>query len=329
MKRRTFIRAIASYVFVASLAASGQTPRTVYRMGILHPGTEPTADPLLAQTFTKPLRELGYVEGQNLAIEKRYANGKFDRLPAFARELLDLRVNVILAVGSSAIQAAKDATTTVPIVFLTGGDPVALGLVPSLARPGGNITGVLITPEGSLAGKRLELLQESVPRATRIALLVSDDPSTGLQQQIRETRTAASSRGLQLDVVTVLGGDYARAFAAIASLQPQALIVGAQAVLLRDRKQVIALAAKYRVPASYEWPSQVRDGGLMSYGANDVETYKQVAIYIERIFKGARAGDLPVWQPHKLHLVVNLKTAKALGLMIPHSVMLRADEIVE
>ena len=329
MKRRTFITAVASCVFVVPLLAKGQTARTVYRLGILHPGTEPTTDPILADTFTKPLRELGYVEGQNFAIERRYVRAKFELLPVFARELAALRINAILAIGSSAIQAAKDATTTVPIVFLTGGDPVALGFVASLARPAGNITGVLITPEGSLAVKRLELLQASVPRATRIALLIAEDPAAGLQQQIEETRVAASSLGLQLDIVEVRGGDYAGAFSAIARRRPQALLVGAQSLLLRDRKYVIELAAKYRLPASYEWSSQVRDGGLMSYGASDVETYKQVASYIDRIFKGAKPGDLPIWQPHKLHLVINLKTAKALGLMIPHSVMLRADEVIE
>jgi putative ABC transport system substrate-binding protein len=238
-------------------------------------------------------------------------------------------VDAILAVGSSAIQAAKDATTTIPIVLFTGGDPVAAGLVSSLARPEGNITGVLIAPEGSLAGKRLEMLRESVPRATRMALLVTDDPGVMLKQQISETRSAASTLGIELDVTEVRGSDYARVFAAMAPRRPQALIVGAQAVLLRDRKQIIELAAKYRLPAIYEWPRQVQDGGLMSYGANDVATYAQVASYIDRIFKGARPGDLPIWQPSRLHLVINLKTAAALGITIPQSLLMRADEVIQ
>ena len=208
-------------------------------------------------------------------------------MPALARELAALRVDVILAVAESATRAAKDATTTIPIVFLTSGDVVAAGMVSSLARPGANITGVLIAPEGTLAGKRLEMLRESVPRATRIALLVTDYPGAMLKQQISETRAAASTLGIDLDVTEIRDSDYVRAFASMASRRPQALIVGAQAALLRDRKQIIELAAKYKLPAIYEWPRQVQDGGLMSYGANEVATYAQVASYIDRIFKGA------------------------------------------
>ena len=166
------------------------------------------------------------------------------------------------------------------------------------------------------------------PRATRIALLVTDDPGVMLEQQILETRTAASTLGIDLDLARVSGRDYIRAFAAMAARRPEALIVGAQSVFLRDRKQIIELAAKYRLPAIYEWPRQVQDGGLMSYGANDVETYAQVASYIDRIFKGAKPGDMPVWQPSKLRLVINLTTAKALGLALPQSLLVRADEVI-
>jgi len=307
-----------------------QTPGRVYRLGILHSTTLVTDDPVaLGNWMSTPLRELGYVEGQNLIIERKYADGKFDRLPGLARELVELRVDVIFAVGAAPAKAAMDATTTIPIVWLGSLDPVAGGLVASLARPGGNVTGVLITPEGTLAVKKLEVLKEAVPGATRIVLLVPDDPGIGMQQQLQEVRKAASSLGVELTVVDVRGGDYDRAFITIAAARPQALLVGAHSFFVRDRKKVIELAAKYRLPAIYEWPLQVKDGGLMSYGASDVETYRQVATYIDRIFQGAKPGDLPIWQPSKLHLVINVKTAKALGLAIPPPLLLRADEMIQ
>ena len=285
-----------------------------------------------APTFlTAPMRDLGYVEGRNLIVEKRYAHGKFDRLPGLARELVDVPVDVIVAVSTSAALAAKAATKMIPIVFLSNSDPVAAEIVPSLANSIGNVTGVVIAPGGSLADKRVELLKACVPRATRIALLWLDSPSAGPQLQANETRAAATALGLALDVVVVRDRDYAHAFAAIAALRPsvQALVVGANPAFLRDRKEIIELAAKHRLPAVYEWPRQVKEGGLMSYGANEVETYERVAAYVDRIFKGAQPSDLPIWQPSKLHLVINLGTARALGLTIPQSMRLRADELVQ
>jgi len=330
LDRRTFIAAVAVGLLAASRMSLEQTPGRVYRLGILHSTTLVTDDPVaLGNWMSTPLRELGYVEGQNLIIERKYADGKFDRLPGLARELVELRVDVIFAVGAAPAKAAMDATTTIPIVWLGSLDPVAGGLVASLARPGGNVTGVLITPEGTLAVKKLEVLKEAVPGATRIVLLVPDDPGIGMQQQLQEVRKAASSLGVELTVVDVRGGDYDRAFITIAAARPQALLVGAHSFFVRDRKKVIELAAKYRLPAIYEWPLQVKDGGLMSYGASDVETYRQVATYIDRIFQGAKPGDLPIWQPSKLHLVINVKTAKALGLAIPPPLLLRADEMIQ
>jgi putative ABC transport system substrate-binding protein len=275
------------------------------------------------------LRELGYVEGRNLIIERKYANEKLDRLPMLARELVQLRVDVIFAASVASARAALDATTTIPIVWLGNLDPVAAGLVASLARPGGNVTGVLIAPEGTLAAKKLEVLKEAVPAATRIALLVADESGVGMQQQIQEVRRAASSLGVDVPVVNVRGSDYESAFMTIAAVRPQALLVGAHSYFVRDRKKVIELAAKYRLPAIYEWPLQVKDGGLMSYGASDVETYRQVATYIDRICQGTKPGDLPIWQPSKLHLVINVKTANALGLAIPVPLLLRADEVIQ
>ncbi|MEO7852676.1 MAG: ABC transporter substrate-binding protein [Rubrivivax sp.] len=314
---------------MAPLVALTQPADRVHRQGILHPGTLPPAsDPHMVTAYTAPLRDLGYVEGRNLRVERRYADGRRDRLSDLARELLALKVDVVLAVGPVAARVAKEVTTTTPIVFLLNTDPVAAGLVQSLARPGGNVTGVLISPEGSLAGKRLELLRDSVPRATRIALLAPDEQGVAWPQ-LQETRAAAVSMGLDLVVVEARGGDYVRAFAAIGALHAQALVVAANAGFLRDRKTIIALAAKYRLPATYEWPRQVKDGGLMSYGADDIETYKQVTSYIDRLFKGAKPMDMPIWQPSLLYLVLNLRTAKALGLAIPQSLLLRADEVIE
>jgi putative ABC transport system substrate-binding protein len=330
LDRRTFIAAVAVGLFAASRISAAQTSGRVYSLGILHSTTLVTDDPVaLGNWMSTPLRELGYVEGQNLIIERKYAEEKFDRLPGLARELVQLRVDVIFAVGVAPAKAAVDATTTIPIVWLGNLDPVAGGLVTSLARPGGNVTGVLISPEGTLAVKKLEVLKEAVSGATRIALLVPDDSGIGMRQQLQEVRKAASSLGVDLTVVDVRGGDYDRAFITIAAARPQALLVGAHSFFVRDRKKVIELAAKYRLPAIYEWPLQVRDGGLMSYGASDTETYRQVATYIDRIFQGAKPGDLPIWQPSKLHFVINVKTAKALGLAIPPLLLLRADELIQ
>lgn len=329
MKRRAFIGAVPFALCAVPGAARAQPAGRVYRLGILHPGTlPPPSDPILVNGFTAPLRELGYVEGQNLVVERRYADGKLERLPGLARALIDSRVEVILAVGSAATKAIGAATTTTPIVFLTNGDPVATGLVQSLARPGRNVTGVLITPEGTLAGKKVELLRELVPRVTKMALL-SATVSESTSWQVQETRAAASAPGLELEVVEVNGGDYVRAFAVVAAGRAQALVVGAHPFFLRDRKVIIELAAQHRLPAIYEWPRQVKDGGLMSYGANDVETYAQVASYIDRTFKGTPPSNMPIWQPSTLHLVVNRRTAEALGLTLPPTLLLRADEVIE
>lgn len=328
MDRRVFVMATAGLVGALLRIASAQAAGRVYRLGILDLG-KPPDDPASPYETTVLLRELGYLEGQNLVVERRYAEGKTERLPGLARELADLRLDAIYAVGASAIRAAKDATTTTPIILLTNGDVVAAGLVQSLARPGANVTGVLISPHGSLAGKRLELLLELVPRAKRIALLMPDDTGATAQQQVRETRDAAASIGLGLDVVEVRGGDYVRAFAALAALRPPALVVGSHLLFMRDRKSIIELVARARLPAIYEWPRQVKEGGLMSYGANEIETYRQVASYIDRIFKSAKPADLPIWQPTKLHLVINRNTAKTLGIMLPQSLLLRADEVIE
>ena len=244
-----------------------------------------------------------------------------------ARELVQAKVDVIIAVGASAVRAARDATATIRIVRYGNFDPIALGLVNSLAQPGGNVTGVLIAPDGTLAGKKLELLKSAMPRATRMAFLAPDDPANRLQ--VQETRSAAVALGIELLVTEVRGGDYERAFAAIAAQRPGALFVGAHTVFMRDRARIIDLAAKHRLPAMYEWGDQVVDGGLMAYSTSLHGLRQRLASYVDRILKGARPADMPVEQPTKFELVINLKTAKALGLTIPQSLLLRADEVIQ
>ena len=296
----------------------------MYRLGILRPTAPSSLDD--EARLPTALRELGYVEGQNIIVERRYAAGKIARLPEHAHELVGLPVDAIIAVAAAAIRAAKEATTTIPIIMWGNFDPVAEGFVASLARPEGNVTGALIAAEGTLAGKRLELLKEAVPRATRIAALFHDSAS---RTQVQEVQEAASSLGVTLVALEVRGGDYGRTFASMAAKRPEALFVAGSTFFFRDRKRIIELAAKHRLPAIYEWPEQAQDGGLMAYGSSLLEGYRRLAGYIDRIFKGAKPGDLPIEQPTKFELVIYLKTAKALGLTIPQSVLVRADEVIQ
>ena len=328
MERRTFIRALTGGLLAAPLGAAAQPAGRVYRLGLLYPiAPGPSEHRTAAVLIPAALRELGYVEGQNLIVERRYADGQVDRFPGLARELVRLRMEVILAITTAAIRAAREATQTIPIVLYGNVDPVAAGFVPNLARPGGNITGVVIAPGGTLAGKKLELLKEAVPGATQIALLEPVDATFSLQA--REAQKAALRLGVKLTVVEVRDRDYDRAFTTIAAARADALFVGAYAQFYLDRKQIIELAAKHRLPAIYEWPEQGEDGGLMGYGTSLVGLSRRAATYIDRIFRGAVPGDLPIEQPTKFDLVINLKTAKALGLTIPPSLLQRADQVIE
>jgi putative ABC transport system substrate-binding protein len=272
------------------------------------------------------LAELGYAQGRNLVFEPRWAGGNLDRLPALARELIQLRMDVIVAVGSAAVRACGGASNTLPIVFYGNFDPIALGLVKSLAKPGGNVTGVLIAPAGTLAGKKMELLKEAV-RATRMAFLTHEDPGLALQE--KETQSAATALGITLLLTRVRGNDYEGAFAAIAASRPEALFVAATTFFMRDRKRIIDLAARHRLPAIYEWPEQVEDGGLMSYGSDLSGTTRRVAVYVDRILRGDQPGDLPVEQPAEFQLAIKLRTARALGLALPPSLVARADRVIE
>jgi putative ABC transport system substrate-binding protein len=272
------------------------------------------------------LQQLGYAEGQNLIIERRFAEGQRDRLPGLARELVQLRMDVIVAISTDAVRATKEATQTVPIVMVGGGNVVGDGFVASLARPGGNITGVVIS-EGGLAQKRLQLLKEAVPRATRIAMLapVQED----YRVQLQEVGTAATSLGVTLVVIEARDADYERAFASMVAGRATALFVVSSPRLNRDRAHIIALAAKHRLPAIYQWREQAEDGGLMAYGSSISGLSRRLASYVDRILKGASPAELPVEQPSIYELVINLKTAKALGLTIPPPLLLRADEVLQ
>jgi putative ABC transport system substrate-binding protein len=272
------------------------------------------------------LAELGYAQGRNLVFEPRWGEGNLDRLPALARELIQLRMDVIVAVGSAAVRACGGASSTLPIVFYGNFDPIALGLVKSLAKPGANVTGVLIAPAGTLAGKKMDLLREAV-RATRMAFLTHEDPGLALQE--KETQSAATALGITLLLTRVRGNDYEGAFAAIAASRPEALFVAATTFFMRDRRRIIDLAARHRLPAIYEWPEQVEDGGLMSYRSDLSGTTRRVAVYVDRILRGDQPGDLPVEQPAEFQLAINLRTARALGLALPPSLVARADRVIE
>jgi ABC-type uncharacterized transport system substrate-binding protein len=327
MNRAGLVIALTLSLLVAPLAAEAQQGGKVYRIGILSPAApEPAGMYDSRRSLTEVLRERGYVEGRNLVVERRYADGRVERLPALAAELVQHRVDVVVTMSPVAFRAARDATKTIPIVFLlAGSDPVELGFVPSLARPGGNSTGVVL---GSmLADKRLELLKETIPRATRIAMLVAG-PSSG-QAQVMEAEQAARHLGVKLVVVEAPGRDYERAFATMKGEHADALFVGASPVLNADRAQLIALAARYRLPAIYQWAEHVEEGGLMAYGASNRWAIGRVATYVDRILKGANPAELPVEQATVLTLALNLKTAKALGLTIPPTVLARADEVIQ
>lgn len=320
MKRRSFALGFGAAAW--PFASRAQPAGRVFRVGVLRLSAA-FEDDMVALT----LRELGYVEGRNLVLDQRFANGDASALPARARELVQLKPDVIVAVGLSTSRAAGQATAAIPIVMLGNFDPVAAGLVSSLARPGGNITGVLISSEGTLAGKRLELLKDAVPQARRIALLVPDDPS--IAAQVAEVRSAAKSLDVEIAVVELRDGDFDRAFSTIVASGAGALFVAGHSSFFRDRKAIIERAAKHRLAATYEWPEQAVEGGLMAYGPPRLALYRRIAAYIDRILKGAKPGDMPIEQPTTFQLVVNLKTAQGLGIALPPSILLRADEVIE
>ena len=327
MDRRVFIGRVAGGVLAAPLATRAQTPAMPV-IGFLSSVSPAQWSPFVA-AFRQGLNEAGYVEGKNVAIEFRWAEGQFDRLPALAADLVSRHVTIIVATGGSRSGlAAKAATSTIPIVFGTGGDPVEQGLVPSLGRPGGNATGVSIFTS-DLMTKRLELLHELVPTAIEIALVVNPNSPT-TESDERKAQQQVRSYGQRIRVLRAsTEQEIDAAFATFAQLRPGGLIIAPNPVLNARREQFVALAARYSVPAIYEGRESAAAGGLMSYGPSLADAYRQVGIYTGRILKGAKPADLPVLQPTKFELVINLKTAKALGLTIPQSLLLRADEVIQ
>jgi ABC-type uncharacterized transport system substrate-binding protein len=327
VRRRELIFLLGGAAVTWPLAVRAQQ-KAMPVIGYLASGSPGPSAPSVA-AFRQGLSETGYVEGKDVAIEYRWAEGSYDRLPAMAANLVDLKVDVIVASGNIAPLAAKTATSAIPIVF-TGGDPVAAGLVASLARPGGNLTGFsLFVGELMLMPKRLELLSDLVPQAKSIALLVNPN-SASTERTIRDLQEAARAKRVQLIILKAgTESEIDGAFGSLVELQARALLVGADPFFNSRREQLVALAARHAVPAIYEWREFATSGGLISYGPSLVSIYRQLGIYTGRILKGAKPSDLPVQQPTTFELVVNLNTAKALGLTIPPSILARAAEVIE
>jgi putative ABC transport system substrate-binding protein len=327
MKKKFTVLTLCTVLFALSFSADAQQPKKVFRIGWLSVSTE-AALPIRYEAFRQGLRDLGYIEGQNIVIERRDAKGILQHLPDAAAELVRLKVDVIVTTGSTGVFAAKRATSAIPIVITTGGDPVALGLIASLARPGGNITG-LTSISNDLAGKRLELLKETVPKLARVGVLWNPaDP--GGSGSLKETEAAAEAFGLYLQSLEAQGPkDFDIAFKATSKAKAQALIVLQTALINAHRAQIVKLAIKNRLPTMFGEGAQVEAGGLMSYAPNSADLFRRAAIYVDKILKGAKPADLPVEQPTKFELVINLEAAKQIGLTIPPNVLARADRVIK
>ena len=323
MPRRAFMALVSGALLAAPLAARAQQAGKIPRIGFLRAGPPPKS---WVEGFQQGLRDLGYVEGQNIVTEYRFTDGSTGQLPDLVGELLRLKVDVIVASATAAAQAAENLTRTVPIVFAGINDPVGSGLVSNLSRPGKNITGTSLMSVDLLA-KRVELLKEVVPQLSRLAALgVPADPSYALQ--VKATETGARALGVQLDLIAVRSpNDFETAFKV--ARKAQALIQFEAVFLTTHRTRLLELAVRNRLPAVYGLRDWVDGGGLMAYGPSFPEVYRRAAVYVDKILKGAKPGDLPGEQPTKFELVINLKTAKALGLTIPPSLLQRADEVIQ
>jgi putative ABC transport system substrate-binding protein len=330
MDRRAFLAGTGAVLLAAPFPAEAQPAAKVPRIGYLM--LNAAAAPHLREAFLQGLRDLGYVEGRNVVIEYRSAEGKPERLPALAAELVALKVDVIVAGGLHHALAAKQATRTLPIVFLGVTDPITSGLVTSLARPSGNATGLSMLASPEIVGKRLELLTQAVPGVSRVAVLwqPGGQGERTDKDMLKEAEVAARALGVRLHFVEARGpDDFDRAFPDMTRAHAGALTVLGGSMFFNERRRLVALAAKNRLPAAYGQRDFVDAGGLMAYGANIADLFRRAATYVDKVLKGAKPADLPVEQPTKFELVINLKTAKALGLTIPPSLLRRADEVIQ
>jgi putative ABC transport system substrate-binding protein len=327
MDRRRFLLTSLAGVLIVPQTGGAQTTGKVYRVGIVT-STSATSYQNYLEAFRQGLRELQWIEGQNVGFDYRFAEGRFERLPHLAAELVRLGVDIIVASPTPPAVAAKNATGTIPIVMVNAGDPVGVGLVASLARPGGNVTG-LAWGVGVDYGKALELLQQAVPNARRVAILTN--PANPVQPLVvTDLKIAGQSLGLQLLFLEARGpNDFGRAFTAVGREGAGAMLVIADSLFGLYRRELVTVAAKSRVPTAYGGREQVDAGGLMSYGPSVLTAWRRAAVFVDKILKGAKPADLPVEQPTKFELVINLKTAKALGLTIPPSLLARADQVIE
>ena len=325
MKKKITVLAICAMLFAFCFPIQAQQPKKIPRIGFVSGGSANDPGPGV-NAFRQGLRDLGYVEGKNLVIEYRFAEDKPDRLPTLVAELVGLKVDLIFAPSTNAALAAKSASQTIPIVFASAADPLANELVASLARPGGNLTGPS-QMSAELSGKRLELIKEVVPRLSRVAVLHDHSPQS--EVALKETQSAAHALGVQLKVFEVRSpNDFEGVFLSMPKERPGALVVISSPVLLNNRGQIIALVTKQRLPAVYTLKEYVDAGGLMSYGVSLPALFRRAATYVDKILKGAKPADLPVEQPTKFEFVINLKTAKQIGLTIPPNVLARADRVI-
>ena len=327
MKKKITVLTLCATIFALCFSAQAQQPTKVPRIGYLSGAGDPSNPGPNVEAFRRGLQELGYIEGKNILVQYRYIEGKRDRVPSLVAELVQLKVDVLVSPNLPAIRAAKQATKTIPIVMVTNWDPVAEGLIESLARPGGNITG-LSRLTRDLSGKRLELLKEVVPGISRVGVL---DDADAYLKAFKDYQAAGRALKIQLQSLEIRGPnpDVEGAFQAAVKSRIRALIATQITVLIPYTEKIADLAIKNRLPLMFETGSNVEAGGLMSYAASDADLFRRAAIYVDKILKGAKAVELPVEQPTKFELVINLKTAKQIGLTIPPNVLVRADKVIK
>ena len=327
MDRRSFVNTAAGALLVRAVPAYAQPATKIPRIGVLHPGT-PASAPQSVEAFRQGLREHGYEEGKNIVVERRYTESRPERVAEIAAEFVRLKVDVIVTSLDVATAAVKQQTQMIPIVMAISIDPVATGFVSSLAHPGGNVTG-LSTMSPELAAKRLELLREAVPGLSRVAIMWNTNVPGNLLEY-KQAGDAARSMRLQLQSAEVSSvDDFERAFSALKTGGAQALIVAGSGLTSTNARQIASLAMKHRLPSMVSSRDRVDAGGLIAYGPNLAEMWRRATTYVDKILKGAKPGDLPIEQPSKFELIINLKTARALGLTLPQSLLLRADEIIQ